>query len=323
MFLSIIIPCYNCSSTIIRTLESIQQVPNIDFEVILVDDCSTDNTIDLINEFSISHKWAHLILLNRNQGPANARNVGIEASKGQYLAFVDSDDTIAADYLKMVYNTVIKENADLISIGISRVCGSSITTIPMINYSNQAEFLALVTGSLCTIISAKNLWEGLRLPNIRNAEDIAVIPILISRAKKIYHIKCSLYNYILTPNSLSRKPSADASYNFERSFEFSCRYIDNKDAVYSAAIEFHGIKTIVYGGVLNAIRCGVPIKEINQMLDKFEIGFPKWNRNVFLNKYPLRKRLFLFCAKERLYFLVRFFVYSHELFLSLRSKFHW
>lgn len=322
MFLSIIIPCYNCSGTITRTLESIHQASETEYEVILVDDCSTDNTIDVINEFTVSHEWAHLISLDSNQGPANARNVGIDASKGQYLAFVDSDDTITPNYIRMVSDVVLKEKADLVSIGISRVFGSFSSSIPEIDYRDQEEFLALVTGSLCSIVSSKTLWNGLRLPCIRNAEDIAVIPILISRARKVYHIKESLYNYILTPNSLSRKPSADVSFNFVKSFDFTCRYIDTRNDSYKAAIEFHGIKTVIYGGVLNAIKSGLPTKTINQMVDGFEVGYPMWNKNVYLEKYPLRKRFFLFCVRVRLFFIVRFFAFSHELFLGLRSRAH-
>lgn len=322
MFLSIVIPCYNCSNTIIRTLESIPRISDKEIEVILVDDCSTDNTVDVINEFASSREWVHLITLNTNQGPANARNVGIEAAKGSFLAFIDSDDTISSDYLKMVYDAVFYSHADLISIGISRVLGSSVTPIPTIDYCNQAEFMALVTGSLCTIISSRKLWEGLRLPNIRNAEDIAVIPILISRAKSVYHIKEPLYNYILSSSSLSRKPQADMSSNFEKSFDFTCQNIDLNNSFFCSAIEFHGIKTIIYGGVYNAIRCGSSPQTINQLVNRFELRFPNWNQNVYLKRYPLRKRFFLFCVKHRSLLLARTYVLSQELFLRLQSRMH-
>lgn len=319
-FLSIIIPCYNCSSTIIRTLESIPQTSDIGIEVILIDDYSTDNTIDVIKEFAISNEWVRLIALDSNHGPANARNVGIEASTGRYLAFIDSDDTVSSDYLKMVRDAVLSSQADLLSIGISRVFGSTVTPIPIIDYSDQAEFLALATGSLCSIVSSKQLWEGVRLPSIRNAEDIAVIPILISRAKKVYHIKESLYNYILTPSSLSRKPRADVPLNFERSFEYTCQNTDFDNSMFSDAIEFHGIKTIIYGGVFNAIRCGSSKTMINQLVNRFESKFPRWDKNKYLEKYPIRKRLFLYCVKQRLFFILRLFVSFQELFLSSRSR---
>ena len=322
MFLSIIIPCYNCSGTIVRTLESISQSNGIDYEVILVDDCSSDNTIEVINKYAASHGYVRLIKSDYNQGPANARNIGIDLAEGQYLAFIDSDDTVAPNYLRKLYDAVIMSHADLINIGISRVYGNSATFVSVIDYRSQSEFMALITGSLCTIISSKTLWEGLRLPCIRNAEDIAVIPILISRARKIYQIKESLYNYILNPSSLSRKPQADVSSNFEKSFEYTCQHIDMTNASFRSAIEFHGIKTLIYGGVLNAIKCGMPAKSINELVVKFETDFPQWNKNEYLKKYALRKRFFLFCVKQRLYLLAKFFVFSHELFISLQSHLH-
>lgn len=322
MFLSIIIPCYNCSSTIIRTLESIQPITEEDHEVILVDDCSTDNTVEVINEYAAYHDGVRLIKLDSNQGPANARNVGIDAAEGQYLAFIDSDDTVDADYLRKLYDVVKKSHADLINIGISRVYGNSATFIPVIDYRNKAEFMALITGSLCTIVSSKTLWKGLRLPSIRNAEDIAVIPVLISRAQKIYQIKVSLYNYILNPGSLSRKPQADVSTNFEKSFDYTCQHIDMTNASFRSAIEFHGIKTIIYGGVLNAIKCSMSSKSIKRVVDKFEMEYPMWNKNEYIKKYPLRKRFFLFCVKHRLLFLAKTFVLLHEMFINIQSHMH-
>ena len=322
MFLSIIIPCYNCSGTIVRTLESIPRTKGIDYEVILVDDCSTDNTIEFIKEYILFHEWVRLIELPANQGPANSRNVGIDAARGQYLAFIDSDDTVTPDYLKKIYDEVKNNQADLINIGISRVYGNSATLVPVIDYKNQSEFMALITGSLCSIISSKTLWEGLRLPCIRNAEDIAVIPVLISRANKICQIKESLYNYIIQPESLSRKPRADVSLNFEKSFDFTCQHINLSNESFRSAIEFHGIKTIIYGAVLNAIKCGLPSKSIYNHVDKFEEKFPQWNKNEHLNKYAFRKRFFLFCVKHRFYLLAKLFVFSHETFINFQSRLH-
>lgn len=322
MFLSFIIPCYNCSGTIIRTLESIVTSPEIAIEAILIDDCSTDNTIEVVNNYIISHNWVRLISLTTNQGPANARNVGLDASQGDYIAFIDSDDTISPDYISLVYEAAHIYNADLISIGIQRVFGASIINVPFIDYQDQAEFLALCSGSLCTLVSSKNLWKGLKLPGIRNAEDIAVIPILISRSQKIYYIHHILYNYILSPNSLSRKPRPDVSFNFQKSFEFTCQHVDNNNLFYKSAIEFHGIKTILYGGVLNGIRCNLSTSIIKQMVNDFESDFPKWTNNKYIKKYPFRKRFFLICVKLRLFPIIHLFEYTHELLITRQACNH-
>ena len=112
MLISFIIPAYNASATIRRCLDSIYALPIEEslFEVVTIDDCSTDNTVALVKEYAGRH--SNLVLLcqpeNRRQGAA--RNRGIAVAKGEYIAFVDSDDETA----KGVINAIrLAENNDL------------------------------------------------------------------------------------------------------------------------------------------------------------------------------------------------------------------
>lgn len=96
---SVIIPVYNSSKYILASLQSVtdQSYPNI--EVIVIDDCSTDNSWNLVNEYAIKHKELKCIKLKSNLGAAVARNVGINKANGKYLAFLDSDDLWEKDKL--------------------------------------------------------------------------------------------------------------------------------------------------------------------------------------------------------------------------------
>jgi glycosyltransferase involved in cell wall biosynthesis len=101
MLLSLIIPCYNSSATIRRCLDSIYALPleESEFEVIIVDDASTDGTGSMVGDYGKAHANLTLIrhLVNRNLGAA--RNTGLVAAKGDYIAFVDSDDEVAPGVL--------------------------------------------------------------------------------------------------------------------------------------------------------------------------------------------------------------------------------
>src|SRR5689334_21674594 len=88
---SVVIPAYNAGSTIKATIISVLNQTLSDIEVLVIDDGSTDNTADIVAAFSDTDKRISIIR-SVNQGVARARNLGIEKSRGQYIAFVDADD---------------------------------------------------------------------------------------------------------------------------------------------------------------------------------------------------------------------------------------
>lgn len=93
--LSVIIPCYRCVDTIDRAVTSIARQTMLPAEVVLVDDCSGDDTLVALYRVQASYPkgWIHVIALSENAGPGTARNVGWEASTQPYVAFLDSDDS--------------------------------------------------------------------------------------------------------------------------------------------------------------------------------------------------------------------------------------
>jgi O-antigen/teichoic acid export membrane protein/glycosyltransferase involved in cell wall biosynthesis len=102
---SVIIPCFNCGSTIDRAVESLADQTIRPREVILVDDCSTDSTPARLRSLAERYErgWVHVIDLDRNSGPGRARNVGWENASQPYVAFLDSDDTWHPEKLEIQY----------------------------------------------------------------------------------------------------------------------------------------------------------------------------------------------------------------------------
>jgi len=91
---SVVIPYYNRAHTIIRALESVVNQTYSNFEIILINDGSTDNSEKIVNDFFAKHKNVELIHLKQvNSGPSKARNEGIRMARGEYIAFLDSDDS--------------------------------------------------------------------------------------------------------------------------------------------------------------------------------------------------------------------------------------
>ena len=116
--ISIIIPIYNMEKTLKNTLNSIinQTMDFNNIEVIMVNDCSTDNSKQIMDEYSQKYDNFKSINLNENNGsPAIARNIGIENASAEYIQFLDADDTLVETACDFLYDMIIEENVDLVS----------------------------------------------------------------------------------------------------------------------------------------------------------------------------------------------------------------
>lgn len=101
---SVIVPVFNASQYIGKTLDSIINQDFDGYEIIVVDDGSTDNSLDIVNEALKSCEIPHQIIHQENAGVSVARNTGIDASSGDYLVFIDADDYVSSNHLKTLYN---------------------------------------------------------------------------------------------------------------------------------------------------------------------------------------------------------------------------
>ena len=113
-YFSVVIPCYNRADTVLPTLKSVQDQYFSDFECIIVDDGSNDaeklkSVIESLEDPRFRYIW------RENGGGSAARNTGIAASKGKYVAFLDSDDLFISNKLNVVYNLCKNENYDVYS----------------------------------------------------------------------------------------------------------------------------------------------------------------------------------------------------------------
>lgn len=111
--ISIITPSYNSATFISQTIESVLAQSYQHWEMIIVDDCSSDNSIDIIKNYTKKNSAIKLITLNKNCGVANARNVGLENAKGDYIAFLDSDDLWDKNKLQEQINFMKHNNISL------------------------------------------------------------------------------------------------------------------------------------------------------------------------------------------------------------------
>lgn len=119
--ISVIIPVFNTAKFLFTSLKSVINQTFQELEIIVVNDASTDNSLQICNKFKEKDNRIILIDKKQNEGVEKARYDGILAAKGDYICFVDSDDWLETDALKRMYDKAIETDADYVEVGMQRV----------------------------------------------------------------------------------------------------------------------------------------------------------------------------------------------------------
>lgn len=112
---SVIIPVYNVEEYLKECLDSVINQTLKEIEIICIDDCSTDSSYSILEEYAKKDSRIVLIKNKENMGVGYNRNIGIKEAKGEYIGFIDSDDYISEDYYENLYNTAKKYNSDVVN----------------------------------------------------------------------------------------------------------------------------------------------------------------------------------------------------------------
>ena len=108
---SFVIAAFNAERSIARAIESALAQQDVTVEVVVVDDCSGDRTVEIVRSFTVEQ--VRVIELEKNRGPGGARNAGLEAARGRWIAVLDSDDTVYPDRLARMIHCAEKSNAQI------------------------------------------------------------------------------------------------------------------------------------------------------------------------------------------------------------------
>lgn len=216
--LSIIIPCYNTEQYIEKCMTSIFNQTYQDYEVILIDDASTDNTWNKVKEYAKKNPKVRAFQNKENRGAAYSRNKAIKLAKYDYISFIDSDDRIEENYFECMMSTLEKEKSDIVACDIyvqyNQTEGNNYRTNPIYHPEDKLEWLNNgLAASPCNKIIPKE--ELLKYPfpeGIMNEDIPTILPIIIE-AKKISYAGDTCYYYI------QRKTSVQNSKVNEKRFD--------------------------------------------------------------------------------------------------------
>jgi teichuronic acid biosynthesis glycosyltransferase TuaG len=224
-FISIITPVYNAEEYLAETIKSVLNQSYEDFEYILVDDCSPDNSADIIQRFAKKDDRVKYVKLEENSGAAVARNKGLELAKGNFIAFIDSDDKWYTTKLEKQLSFMLDNN-----IGFSYTKFDLIHQNGEIKKSNvQLPMKLSYTGLLkntaiacSTVMINKDIVGEFRMPLVRKGQDTATWLKILRTQEYAYLVDEVLNQYRSVPSSLSSnkfqalKRTWNTYYNLEK-----------------------------------------------------------------------------------------------------------
>lgn len=309
---SVIIPCYNSSIYISKCLLALENQTFRDFEILLVDDCSEDSTCEVIANYMKTSGLTIRLLQNReNQGPSRSRANGVYHASGTYVSFCDSDDWYEPEYLRLMYEKSQTENADIVIADYYTVSAQGRKSEKIIGRPESVsamESLTIDVDSMCIMLCKRELFQGLEFPDIRNGEDMAMIPALLSKANRIAFANQCLYNYQHRENSASNSANERVVDSLVLSFQHIEKTVlsENREE-----IEYIGIRNLIYGALLNYFKYAKNNKRADEILDEFSGKYPNWQQNKYLAQLPVYKRIFVKAAQGKHYFVLRLLAKLH------------
>jgi glycosyltransferase involved in cell wall biosynthesis len=212
--ISIIVPVFNVENYIHDCIKSILNQSFIDFEVILVNDGSSDQSGQICDEYAKKDKRI-AVIHKENGGQSSARNRGIDIAKGEYIGFIDSDDWIDLDMYKILYEKAIEMEADISACNIVEYQKDSSKRLFCLDLTDrifdrdaaigEIYLNERLTFSPCNKIYKRELFNGLRFKEGYILEDMDFAYKIIHRSNKIFYTGKPLYNYRYNDKSTLRK----------------------------------------------------------------------------------------------------------------------
>lgn len=210
---SIIVPCYNCEKYIIRAIKSLESQTYKNFEVIIVNDGSTDNSDEIIKSYLKDTKLRYKYFYQENSGVSKSRNKGIDNASGKYIAFLDADDLYHKEFLQSLVSVIESNNTDTAYCSYTRDISSivdenskTIDSVEVLNHDDMMNSFMYRKGpcGFFNYIYKKSIIDKFNIrfdEKTRYGEDLEFTWKYLVHCKSAVFLNNSLYGYYDNPKS--------------------------------------------------------------------------------------------------------------------------
>lgn len=318
MRFSVVIPVYNVADYLRGCIDSVLANDCTDCEIILVDDGSTDGICPgICDEYGTRSPQLIRVIHQENRGLGGARNTGIEAARGEYLFFVDSDDTIAPDTLTKLSAAIERSGADIVAFNLYSDDGAGNLTPLKANcfLTDQPFDLARRPEFLLSLPSAwSRVWKrelfltsGVRYPSRVWYEDIRTSTKLFALAKSIFTIDDCFYRYLQRPGSIMNSGALERNQEILEAFDDILDWFEAQGLLetYRSELTRLAVDHILLAATVRVARIDPGHPLLERFRGYMSEHFPDYSANRYLGQLPGLHKLLLKLIRGKHYRLIQ------------------
>lgn len=310
---SIILPIYNVEKYLSKCLDSIINQTHRNIEIICINDGSTDNSLQILEEYT--QKDGRIKIINqKNQGVSIARNVGIENATGDYILFIDADDWIELDACEVLLNTINNKKFDLIYFNYYAINSNIKRKINIVNKKITKNYF-LTNGGLWNCCYNADFIKKNKISfpkDIKISEDLVFKTIIILNNPKIEVISEPLYNYFYTRENSATKNYTQGIIENIKGFE----YLKSTEIYQKTSEEIKLLIVDNWSKLIFSAWSAIPLKllknDFNGQINFFLKNYKQFNYKDYKNLIGYKR------LKNK--WLIRFLKNIRDLFFNIICK---
>ncbi len=296
---SVIVPFYNVEKYIEKCLETLVNQTLDDIEIILVNDGSKDKTVDIVKKYKEMYSNKIVYLEKENGGLSDARNYAIPYARGEYIAFLDSDDYVETNMYKEMYEIAQKENSDMVECNFIWEYPNKTRIDIGTTYNNKHEMIEKIRVVAWNKLIKREILEKskVQFPKGYRYEDVEFTYKLIPFLEKVSFCKTPMVHYVQREGSISNVQNKRNAEIFDVMEHVMDYYKENNlYEEYYQELEYLYARYAFCSSFLRIVK--IKDKEIRkQLLDMtwnnvYE-KFPDWKKNKILNTDKSKKNIYL------------------------------
>lgn len=314
---SIIVPVYNVEKYLDKCLKSLVNQTFKDFEIIIVNDGSPDNSSQIIENYRLKYSNMIKVITQQNQGLSDSRNNGLKLATADYIIFVDSDDYIELNMVEKLYKEITEKQADVV------ICGNNVVNenyeLLSKAFPNKYESYDFVTQMIFGNLSAwnkiikKSILDDKYLFFRSNVwyEDIDFSFKLFLKAKKIFILHENLYNYLLRSGSIMNSKNLIKNLDLIKAFDEIIQYSKKSNYYnkYYNEIEFLAVNHLYISCIVRIITSNSDKNEkrdlVNTIFEYMNKNFNNYSKNKYIKMLSFNRKLIFYLIKLRCYSIIK------------------
>ena len=295
---SVIVPVYNVEEYLDRCLKSLVKQNFEDYEVIVVNDGSPDNSQKIIDKYVKKYPDKVKGYNKKNGGVSSARNYGLKKAHGKYVAFVDSDDYVTNNYISSLYNKAVDTDSDIVVCNMYKTFDDrKENMVGKLNVNNEIVRDMMISLPACwNKLYRKSLFvdNDIYFPEIAYGEDLATVVRLIISTNKISYVNKSLYYYIQRDNSAMNQVKYNPkNSDMFKAFDVLSSYFVEKgyDVLYKEEIEYLYISHLLHDYTLRVFRYKEGQEGIKKAIKIIRDNYRNFRKNKYFKMESLKYKI--------------------------------